>query len=133
MTKICLPTLGSAGLDEEVCEHFGRALTYTFVDSDAGGVEVVQNNTLHMGGQGYPPDLIGGFGAEVMLCGALGRRAVSMFEDRGIAVYLGASGSVRDAISLWQAGRLELAGIQTACQEHEYRDEEHGDGHHHHE
>ncbi|MGB7983329.1 MAG: NifB/NifX family molybdenum-iron cluster-binding protein [Candidatus Nanopelagicales bacterium] len=128
---MCVPTMGFAGSDEPMCEHFGRALTYTFVDTDSGRVEVIMNTTLHVGGEGYPPDLIGEHGGEVMICGGLGRRAVDMFADRGITVYLGASGLVSEALALWRTGRLKAATLETACQEHAFRGEEHVDGGHH--
>jgi predicted Fe-Mo cluster-binding NifX family protein len=131
MAVVCVPTMGFAGLDESMCEHFGRALTYTFVDTDSGRVEVIRNTTLHVGGEGYPPDLIGEHGGEVMICGGLGRRAVDMFADRGIGVYLGGSGLVSEALNLWRTGQLRAATTETACQEHAFRDEEHGNGGHH--
>jgi predicted Fe-Mo cluster-binding NifX family protein len=131
MAVVCVPTMGFAGLDEPMCVHFGRALTYTFVDTDSGRVEVISNTTLHVGGQGYPPDLIGEHGGEVMICAGLGRRAIGMFAGRGIAVYLGASGLVSDALHLWWTGQLQAASVETACQEHAFRGEEHGDGGHH--
>ena len=135
MTRACLPTMGYAGLTEQVCEHFGRARTYTFVDADGGRVEVVANTTLHAGGEDYPPDLIAALGGEVVICSALGRRAVGLFEDRGITVHVGASGSVVGALEMWRTGQLQVATLATACQEHAFRGEDHGHGHdrqHHH-
>jgi len=133
--KICIPTMGEKGLDELVGEHFGRVPTYTLVDTEAGAVKVIQNTTTHMGGTGYAPDLISSHGAETMLCGGLGRKAIQMFEEKGIMVYVGATGTVGDAINLWKAGKLQPATSETACQQHAFRGEGHGDGHgegHHH-
>lgn len=133
MTRVCIPTVGLAGAHDAVSEHFGRAGAYTFVDSETGAVDVVVNTTLHVGGEGYPPDLIAGHGGEAMLCGGLGRRAVAMFEAAGIVVYAGASGTVADAMEQWRSGRLSAATRETACQEHAFRDEDHGQhGHHGH-
>ncbi|MDD4307423.1 MAG: NifB/NifX family molybdenum-iron cluster-binding protein [Thermoplasmata archaeon] len=133
--KICIPTMGGRGMDEAVGEHFGRVPTYTIVDNETGKVQVIQNNTTHMGGSGYAPDLISGHGANIMLCGGLGRKAIQMFEEKGIMVYVGATGTVADAIGLWKAGKLQPATNETACQQHAFRGEGHGDGHgegHHH-
>ena len=124
--------MGHAGLDDVVCEHFGRAGAYTFVDSETGAVDVVVNTTLHVGGEGYPPDLIAHHGGHTMLCGGLGRRAVSMFEEGGIMVYVGASGTVSEAMEQWRTGRLQAATRESACQEHAFRDEDHGHHAHHH-
>jgi predicted Fe-Mo cluster-binding NifX family protein len=130
--KICVPTMGDKGFEELVGEHFGRVPTYTMVDTETGKVQVVQNDTTHMGGTGYPPDLIQSHGAEVMLCGGLGRKAIQMFEEKGIMVYVGASGTVTEAINLWKAGKLQPATSESACQQHAFRSESHGNGHDHH-
>ena len=129
--KVCIPTMGSNGLDEQVGEHFGRVPTFTMVDTETNEINVIDNTSEHMGGTGYPPDLIARTGAEVMLCGGLGRRAVAMFEELGIMVYVGASGTVKDAVQLWKDGKLQVATDETACKQHAFRGEGHGDGHGH--
>ncbi|MBN1389834.1 MAG: NifB/NifX family molybdenum-iron cluster-binding protein [Candidatus Thermoplasmatota archaeon] len=130
--KLCIPTMGNRGMDEIVGEHFGRVPTYTIVDPDSDEVTVIENNTMHMGGTGYAPDLISKAGAEVMLCGGLGRRAIGLFEQSGIKVYVGASGTVRDAVRMFNDGKLIQATDETACQQHAFRGEGTGDGHGHH-
>ena len=130
--KICIPTMGDKGMDEQVGEHFGRVPTYTVVDTESGDLMAIKNTTVHMGGSGYAPDLISGYGAEIMLCGGLGRKAIGMFSEKGIMVYVGASGTVTDAINMWKAGQLQAANEDTACQQHAFRGEGHGDGSHQH-
>lgn len=129
--KVCIPTMGDKGLDEQVGAHFGRVPTYTIVDVETGDVRVIKNNTTHMGGTGYAPDLIQDKGADVMLCGGLGRKAIQMFQEMGIMVYVGATGKVSDAIEMWKAGKLQVATSETACQQHDFKGEGHGDGKHH--
>lgn len=129
--KVCIPTMGKNGLNENVGEHFGRVPTYTVVDTKTNEVNVVDNTSEHTGGSGYPPEIIAQTGAEVMLCGGLGRRAISMFEELGIMVYVGASGTVKDAIQMWQAGKLQQATDENACRQHAFRGEGHGQGHGH--
>ncbi|MFO7677002.1 MAG: NifB/NifX family molybdenum-iron cluster-binding protein, partial [Thermoplasmatota archaeon] len=50
--KICVPTMGNKGLEENIGEHFGRVPTYTIVDVENNKVKVVQNTSEHMGGDG---------------------------------------------------------------------------------
>jgi predicted Fe-Mo cluster-binding NifX family protein len=130
--KLCVPTMGKRGLDEQVGEHFGRVPTYTIVDTETNEVEVMDNISEHMGGRGYPPQIIVKTGAEVMLCSNLGRRAIAMFEDLGIMVYVGAYGTVRDAVQMWKEGQLQAATDENACRQHAFRREGHGDHHHFH-
>lgn len=130
--KICLPTIGERGIDEMVGEHFGRVPTYTIFDTETEEASVIKNNTLHMGGSGYAPDLIAGAGADVMLCDGLGRRAINMFQEKGIDVYVGARGTVKQALDMFEKGLLTPATDNTACNQHAFRGEGHGDGQHGH-
>ncbi len=127
--KVCVPTMGNKGINEEVGEHFGRVPTYTLVDTDTNEVTVIDNTSEHGGGSGYPPEIIAKTGAEVMLCGGLGRRAISMFEEIGIMVYVGASGTVNDAVQMWKVGKLQAATDENACKQHAFRKEGHEHGH----
>ena len=130
--KVSVPSMGEKGLDEQVGEHFGRVPTYTIVDTETDEVQIIQNTTMHMGGQGYPPDMLSEHGVNVMICGGLGRRAITMFEEMGIMVYIGAHGTVKDAIRMWQDGQLQAATDENACEQHAFRGEGVGDGHGHH-
>jgi len=120
--KVGIPTNGEKGLQETVGEHFGRVPTYTIVDIEKGDVKVVPNESHHMGGKGYPPELLAKEGVTVMLCRGLGRRAISMFSDFGIDVYIGANGTVEDAIDAYKKGNLTKANEGDACEQHAFRD-----------
>ncbi|MHA1386469.1 MAG: NifB/NifX family molybdenum-iron cluster-binding protein, partial [Candidatus Helarchaeota archaeon] len=60
--KVCIPTMGDKGLDEEVGAHFGRVPTYTIIDTETNNVEVVKNNSEHMGGVGLPAEILASLG-----------------------------------------------------------------------
>ena len=128
--KICIPTMGENGLDNQVGEHFGRVPTYTIVDLDTNEVKVIPNTSEHMGGQGYPPEIMAKEGVNVMVCRGLGRRAITMFEELGIDVYIGASGTVKDAIDAFKQDKLQKASIDDACGQHAFRDQHHHEQHH---
>ena len=123
--RICIPTIGNNGLDNLVGEHFGRVPTYTIVDLDTNEVKVVPNTSEHMGGQGHPPEIMAREKVNVMVCRGLGRRAIMMFEEFGIDVYIGASGTVRDAIDAFKQDRLQKARMSDACGQHAFRDQHH--------
>ena len=128
--RISIPSMGARGLEEQVGEHFGRVPTYTVFDTETEQVEVLSNTSEHMGGRGYPPELLSSARVDVMVCGGLGRRAIMMFEQMGIRVFVGATGTVRDALQAYQSGSLEEATDENACRQHAFRSE--GHGHHHH-
>ena len=127
--KICVPTIGENGLDNHVGEHFGRVPTYTIVDLDTNEVKVVQNTSHHMGGQGNPPEIMAREGVDIMVCRGLGRRAIGMFEELGIEVYIGAFGTVKEAIDDFKQGKLQKADMSDACGQHTFRDQHHHEKH----
>ncbi len=113
--RVAIPTMGYDGMEERVGEHFGRVPTYTIVDLSNEEVEVIDNTSEHRGGAGLPPQVIEAAGAKVMLVMALGRRAISVFEDLGIDVYVGARGSVKDTVEMFRQEELELATLSDGC------------------
>lgn len=123
--RVCIPTMGDKGLDEQIGEHFGRVPAFTIVDLKTGKVEVIPNTSHHMGGSGYPPELMQKRGVDIMLCSNLGRRAIGMFEEFGIEVHIGAYGTVKDAIRMWENNMLQMATDKNACKQHAYRRKEH--------
>jgi predicted Fe-Mo cluster-binding NifX family protein len=112
--------MGDAGLNEEVSQHFGRAVTFTSVDLDTGAVKVVPNQSEHMGGSGLPPEMMSKQDVQVLIAGGLGPKAIQAFAQLGITVFVGAAGTVREAIEDWKAELLECAGPENACQEHRH-------------
>jgi predicted Fe-Mo cluster-binding NifX family protein len=118
--KVCIPTMGSEGMNEAVSQHFGQAPTFTVVDMDTNEVEVLSNRSTHMGGSGLPPDMLNGHGINVMIVGGLGPKAVQAFCQYNIEVFVGATGTVKDAISDWKEGYLNRADLDNACREHRH-------------
>lgn len=128
--KVCIPTEGSGGLDALVGEHFGRAPTYTIVDTRTGKVEVIPNESEHMGGSGLPAELLARAGVEVLLCSGLGHRAMELLEDRGVRVYVGAHGTAGEAFDSWKRAELRAATTdEDICQEHRFRRQRQRRGH----
>ncbi len=112
--------MGDSGLDEEVSRHFGRAPAYAIIDTEDEEVEVVPNTSEHAGGSGKPPEIMEENNVEVMLCSNLGPRAISMFENLDIEVFVGADGQVEDALEAWEEGKLDEATDKDACEEHRH-------------
>ena len=124
--KVGIPSMGEKGLDEQVGQHFGRVTHYTIVDLENDEVNVIQNTSHHMGGTLNPTEILKKEGVDIMICSNLGRRAITLFEELGIAVYIGASGNVRNALTAFKNGNLQQATFSYGCQEHTF-----GDHHHH--
>lgn len=112
--------MGTAGLDEYISQHFGRSPTFTIVDTETGAIEIIGNNSTHMGGTGLPVDALHGKGVQVVIAGGLGPKAISAFQQLGIRVFVGAAGTVKDAIDDWMNGLLTEASMDNACREHRH-------------
>ena len=116
--KIAIPSMDDTGLEAPVAEHFGQASCFTIVDPDTGEVTVHPNTGHHQGGQQTPATAIADAGATTVLCGGLGRRAVSFFAEAGIDVFMGAEGTVQETIEAHRNGKLSAATEAAACPGH---------------
>jgi len=121
--RIALPTNGDRGMEEEVCAHFGRAVTYTIYDTETKKVEVIQNTSSHMGGMGVPPDLLHENKVDALICGGIGRKAIELFASKGIKVYCGAIDTVKDTLELFEVGAIKEASSEFACSGHHHEGE----------
>ncbi|UCG01898.1 MAG: NifB/NifX family molybdenum-iron cluster-binding protein [Candidatus Heimdallarchaeota archaeon] len=131
--RLCIPSETKDGLESQVGYHFGRVPLYTIYDDETQDVIIIKNTSTHMGGNKLPAELLYEHNIDVMLCGGLGRRAIQLFEQYGVEVFVGAYGTVKDAIRQFKDKKLQMATDKTACQEHKYRGEGGHEelGHHH--
>ncbi|MEM3444820.1 MAG: NifB/NifX family molybdenum-iron cluster-binding protein [Thermoplasmata archaeon] len=120
--KVCIPTMGNSGLDEVISPHFGRAPTYTIVNTETMEVKVMENKSEHMGGKGTPPMQLQREGVDVLLCSGIGPRAIGVFEEMGIQVFVGINtgAKVREVLEQWKAGQLVKATPEHGCREHRH-------------
>ncbi len=116
--KIVIPTNNKKGLNNKIAEHFGRCLTYTFLNEKGEVIEMIDNTSEHMGGIGLPPELMKKHGANILLCKGLGSKAISLCQELGIDVYVHQAETVKDIFDLWKDNKLEKAGLEDACKEH---------------
>jgi predicted Fe-Mo cluster-binding NifX family protein len=122
MTRVCIPTATSGGLDDRVGEHFGRVPTYTIYDSETGRVEVVDNTSEHRGGRGLPGSILADLGIDVLLCSGLGRRAIGILSEKGIEIHTGFGGTAQEALAAWKEGGLTSASEDDACRKRTFHD-----------
>ena len=118
--KIFMPILAEQGLESQISSHFGQAQAFVMFDEETDKLTLVENTSNHNGGTLSPPELLGQAGAEMVLCGGLGVKAVKLFEQQGIRVYCEASGTVAEALAAYKNGTLPEATDANACQHHEH-------------
>lgn len=135
---IALPVEGNGGLDSEVCQHFGHAAGFALVEVEGtmiASCRVVANPMAEQHQPGMLPGFVRSTGANVLLAGGMGPRAVDLLQGYGIEVATGAEGLVRDVVAAYLAGNL--GGITPCdhghdagggCGGHEHHEHEHHDG-----
>ena len=118
--RIAIPTHGRYGLEDHVNPHFGRAPTFTIFDESTGSLEIVENTSEHFGGAGLPPELLSRKRVDALLCSGIGPKAVQAFQSMGIRVFVGASGTVSEALEAFRSGSLREATDAGACAKHRH-------------
>jgi len=122
--RIAVSADNKNGLDSVVSPHFGRCPHFVLVDLDDHDVQDVREVDNPYYGHHQPgqvPALITSLGANVMLTGGMGGRAIMFFEQLGIEGVTGAYGTVRQSVERYLGGQLKGAA---PCKE----SEEHGHG-----
>jgi len=112
VTRIAVSADDAEGLDSVVSPHFGRCPYFVLVDMDGReveAVEAVENPYYGHHQPGQVPKFIKEHGADVMLTGGMGRRAIGFFEQYGIQAVTGAAGRVRHSLERYLGGSLEGA------------------------
>lgn len=123
--RIAVSSDTDRSLDSSVSHHFGRCPYFTVVDVDNGCIEsfqVVENPFFSSHAPGQVPSFIRELGADVMIAGGMGRRAIAMFRDFGIDCATGASGTVRTVVDGFLSGGLTDASPCRESVQHAHRD-----------
>jgi len=119
--KVCIPSMGNKGFNEQVGEHYRSVPAYTLVDTDTNEVEVVMYTSENWDGSDNLSETIAKAGADTMICSNLSSKVIRQFEKLGIIVYVGANGTVKDALDMWKRGKLRKVTDDIACQLHAFR------------
>lgn len=105
--KICVTSQGDT-LDAMVDPRFGRAACFLLVDPESMAFEVLANEALSAGGGVgiQAAKRVIDAGAKAVLTGNCGPNAFRTLQAGGVAVFSGISGSVKQAVEAFKAGRL---------------------------
>lgn len=108
--RIAVSAEDTSELDALVSPHFGRCPYFVLVDVDGQEVKAVRTVANPFYGN-HQPGQVPGFvhqqGADVMLTGGMGGRAVTFFEQAGIVPVTGAQGTVAQALEQYLRGELQ--------------------------
>lgn len=99
-------------LESPVDPRFGRARYFILVsteDMSFSAHDNIQNFHSPQGAGIQSAQTAARLGAEAILTGHVGPKAFSVLQTAGIPVYLGAAGTVRQAVEAFLAGQLPAA------------------------
>jgi predicted Fe-Mo cluster-binding NifX family protein len=108
--KIVVSASGKT-LDAPVDPRFGRCAYFVFVDSDSFEFEAFSNESaMASGGAGIQAaQFVVNKGAGAIVTGQLGPNASMTLQASGIPVFLGAAGTVTQAVEMYRNGQLQRA------------------------
>ncbi|MDD3828498.1 MAG: NifB/NifX family molybdenum-iron cluster-binding protein [Anaerolineae bacterium] len=119
--RIAVSADNNEGLNSIVSPHFGRCPHFVLVDVEDQEIRDVQSvdNPYYGNHQpGQVPGFIASHGANVMLTGGMGGRAIMFFQQYGIEGVTGAYGTVKQAVEHYLGGQLKGAAPCRESQEH---------------
>lgn len=108
--RIVIPADDGNGLNARLSEHFGRAPYFIIVELEEGNVvnvQVVPNESEHFGGFGRPADRILQLRPNTVITYGMGPRALSIFQEAGIAVLRANADTVKEVVEAYRQDRLE--------------------------
>jgi predicted Fe-Mo cluster-binding NifX family protein len=123
--RIAVSVDNKQGLDSIVSPHFGRCPHYILVDVENHNITGIQEVDSPFYGHHQPgqvPGFIHSLGADVMLAGGMGGRALLFFQQFGIEGVTGAYGTVRQSVERYLGGELKGAAPCKESQEHGHGD-----------
>ncbi len=103
-----------------VSQHFGFCEGFTMFETEnqqITGQEFFANPGHR---PGFLPNFLNDQGVHVVIAGGMGGGAVTIFNEKGIEVITGVSGTVQDAAMAYLQGILQSSG--TICHEHHHAD-----------
>jgi predicted Fe-Mo cluster-binding NifX family protein len=132
--KIAIAAEDSRGLDGSVSHHFGRCPYFLLVNVEDGkviNVDTIENPFFAGHQPGMVPKFIREQGADVMISGGMGRRAIAFFEEFNISTATGASGTAQETLERYLAGDLQETAPCRDQEHHHSGHHDHGCGEHH--
>ncbi len=106
-----------------VAGHFGHCENFNIYDTENG--KIVKEESIPNPGHkpGFLPNFLNDMGVNVIISGGMGGGAIDIFNEKGIAVIVGATGDSKTAVENYLAGNLKSTG--SVCNKHEHHNECH--------
>ena len=106
---------------DQVTQHFGHCINFNIYEVDDS--QIIKSESIMNPGHkpGFLPLFLYEQGVNVIIAGGMGGGAVDIFNQKGIQVILGASGSSEKAVEAFLKG--ELVSTDSICHDHQHHGE----------
>jgi len=107
--RIAIPCSNNNGLKSEISMHFGRSPYYAFVDVEGDKIKNFEILPVPFAehGPGDLPNFVKENKGDVVIAYGMGRRAIDFFNQLGIDIITGASGTVKEVVDAFLKNRLD--------------------------
>ena len=108
--KVAVPLEENKGLESRIAEHFGHAPYFAIAEVSRQGyrlLEILENPMASEHGPGQLPRWLASLGVDTLVARGMGWRAVQYFNEMGVQVYRGATGTLREVLEALAGGRVE--------------------------
>jgi len=118
--KIAIPSNKPGGLDATIFPHFGRCDAFTVVElknNKIVGASIIDNQGTHFGYDKTPAEVLASSGVDAVVTQGMGSKAMQLFAQSGIAVYMTSAEKVREAVQELTEDKAKLASLEDVCKE----------------
>ena len=108
--KIIFSSDENNGIKSKMAHHFGRCPYYIAIDIDNNkikNIESIKNPYFDGHAPGVVPEFINSIGANVMVSGGMGAKAIQFFNDYNIEVITGVEGIIEHILNDYLAGNIK--------------------------
>lgn len=106
--KVAVTAAGS-GLEAQIDPRFGRCANFVIVDTETMEAKDQSNEARSaVGGAGIQAGQeVASLGVEAVITGNVGPNAARVLAASGLKIYIGASGTVKEAVGAFKEGKLQ--------------------------
>ena len=117
--KIAVSSSGN-NLDSQIDPRFGRCANFIVVDTENMDFEAFDNESIALGGGAgiQAAQFVASKGAKAILTGNVGPNAVKTLAAAGVAVFVGQSGTVGEALERYKRGDLQSTSAPNVADHH---------------
>jgi predicted Fe-Mo cluster-binding NifX family protein len=109
--KVAVSSSGTH-LDSQIDPRFGRCAYFVIVNTDDMSFEAFDNEGIALGGGAgiQSSQFVASKGAGAIITGNIGPNAVQALSAAGVEIFIGQSGSVREAVERYRRGDIKPEG-----------------------